>query len=84
MVPEEVSNVWVDAMCIPANSQKQELAEQFIDCLLYTSGEGSAVKWLVPSAQKNRMEPILVELAPGAQTEEQDPHEGCLLYTSFR
>ena len=39
-------------------------------------GEGSAVKWLVPSAQKNRMEPILVELAPGAQTEEQDPHEG--------
>ena len=33
VVPEEGSNVWVDAMCIPANSQKQELAEQFIDFL---------------------------------------------------
>ena len=34
------------------------------------------IKWLVPSAQKNRMEPILIEMAPGGQTEEDDPHEG--------
>lgn len=34
------------------------------------------VKWLVPSAQKNRMEPILIEMAPGGETEEDDPHEG--------
>ena len=34
------------------------------------------VKWLVPSAQKNRMEPILVEMAPGGETDEDDPHEG--------
>ena len=46
------------------------------DDMSVKEGEGSAIKWLVPSAQKNRMEPILVELAPGAQTEEQDPHEG--------
>ena len=34
------------------------------------------IKWLVPSAQKNRMEPILIEMAPGGRTEEDDPHEG--------
>ncbi len=34
------------------------------------------IEWLVPSAQKNRMEPILVELGPGGETEEDDPHEG--------
>ena len=34
------------------------------------------VKWLVPSAQKNRMEPILIEMAPGGATDEDDPHEG--------
>ena len=34
------------------------------------------IRWLVPSAQKNRMEPIMVEMAPGGETEEDDPHEG--------
>ena len=34
------------------------------------------IRWLVPSAQKNRMEPILVEMAPGGETIEDDPHEG--------
>lgn len=34
------------------------------------------IKWLVPSAQKNRMEPILIEMAAGGETSEDDPHEG--------
>ena len=34
------------------------------------------IKWLIPSAQKNQMEPILVEMAPGGETAEDDPHEG--------
>ena len=34
------------------------------------------IRWLVPSAQKNRMEPILVELGPLGETQEEDPHEG--------
>lgn len=34
------------------------------------------ITWLVPSAQKNRMEPILVEMAAGGVTNEHDPHEG--------
>lgn len=34
------------------------------------------IKWLIPSAQKNRMEPILLEMGPGGETPEEDPHEG--------
>ncbi len=34
------------------------------------------IKWLVPNAQKNNMEPILITLQPHAQSEEDDPHEG--------
>ena len=35
-----------------------------------------SITWLVPSAQKNRMEPILVELGEGGRTQEMPPHEG--------
>lgn len=38
--------------------------------------EKGSVTWLVPSAQKNSMEPILVNIEPGAALEEDDPHEG--------
>lgn len=34
------------------------------------------IVWLVPSAQKNAMEPILVTLTPGQATQHYDPHEG--------
>ena len=34
------------------------------------------IRWLVPTAQKNRMEPILVEIGPHGETAEDDPHEG--------
>ena len=35
-----------------------------------------SITWLVPNAQKNRMEPILVEMQEGGATEPNDPHEG--------
>ena len=35
-----------------------------------------SITWLVPSAQKNEMEPILVELGEGGVTEDIPPHEG--------
>ena len=35
-----------------------------------------SITWLVPSAQKNAMEPILVELGEGGRTDEIQPHEG--------
>jgi transcriptional regulator with XRE-family HTH domain len=34
------------------------------------------VTWLIPTAQKNSMEPILLELQPGGETAEMPPHEG--------
>lgn len=37
---------------------------------------GMLLKWIIPNAQKNEMEPVLVELLPGASTSEDFPHEG--------
>ena len=34
------------------------------------------ITWLVPNAQKNQLEPILVQLGPGGRTQEMPPHEG--------
>jgi len=38
--------------------------------------EASVQTWLVTNSAKNEMEPILVELNPGASTESDRPHEG--------
>ncbi len=35
-----------------------------------------SILWLVPSAQKNQMEPMLVRLGPGGRTAEIPAHEG--------
>ena len=35
-----------------------------------------SITWLVPSAQKNKMEPILVELGENGRTQEMPPHDG--------
>lgn len=37
---------------------------------------GRITNWLIPNAQKNMMEPLRVELEPGAETPEDVPHEG--------
>lgn len=34
------------------------------------------IKWVIPNAQKNAMEPILIHLEEGGCSEEHDPHEG--------
>lgn len=34
------------------------------------------ITWLVPNAQKNKLEPILVKLGPGGSTQEMPPHDG--------
>ena len=46
--------------------------EEFIEKEL----DGVWMKWIIPNAQKNRIEPVLVEIAPQARTEEDIPHEG--------
>ena len=35
-----------------------------------------SILWLVPSAQKNEMEPILLNIGPGGSSQEMPPHEG--------
>ena len=37
---------------------------------------GSSIQWIVPTAQKNRMEPLLVRLAPHQSLSGDLPHEG--------
>ncbi|WMM23619.1 XRE family transcriptional regulator [Tissierella sp. MB52-C2] len=34
------------------------------------------LNWVIPNAQKNKMEPILIELQPGGRSKEDSPHEG--------
>lgn len=38
--------------------------------------EQSCVHWIVPNAQKNEMEPILLELKTGGESQVISPHEG--------
>ncbi len=38
--------------------------------------DGVLLKWIIPNAQKNEMEPVLVELLQGASTAVDFPHEG--------
>lgn len=37
---------------------------------------GSSICWLVPNAQKNSLEPIMVTISAGGSTYPDDPHEG--------
>ncbi|MCR5160366.1 MAG: XRE family transcriptional regulator [Lachnospiraceae bacterium] len=37
---------------------------------------GNSIQWIVPTAQKNRMEPLLVAVQPHSTLEEDTPHEG--------
>ena len=38
--------------------------------------DGRTIYWIVPNAQKNRMEPLILELAPGESSKQIEPHEG--------
>lgn len=38
--------------------------------------EERTISWIVPNAQKNRMEPLILELNPGCSSKEIEPHDG--------
>ncbi|MGN0822580.1 MAG: cupin domain-containing protein [Candidatus Gallimonas sp.] len=40
------------------------------------TSDGMIWNWVIPNAQKNAMEPVLVELEPGATTGADVPHDG--------
>ena len=38
--------------------------------------EDYIINWIVPTAQKNAMEPIVIEIKPGGTSQKIEPHEG--------
>ena len=56
--------------------EKLVFGEQDTSVKLDEEGLRGSIRWLIPTAQKNAMEPILVEMAAGGQSAEHDPHEG--------
>ena len=56
--------------------EKIVFGEEDINVKEDAEGIRGYIRWLVPTAQKNEMEPILVQLGPGGETDLQDPHEG--------
>lgn len=46
------------------------------DVFVKESDDNYIINWIIPNAQKNKMEPILVELGSHSRTKEDEPHEG--------
>ena len=46
------------------------------DVFVKESDDNYIINWIVPNAQKYKMEPILVELGSGSKTKVDEPHEG--------
>lgn len=46
------------------------------DVFVKESDDNYKINWIVPNAQKYKMEPILVELGGYSRTKEDEPHEG--------
>ncbi len=46
------------------------------DVFVKETDDNYIINWIVPNAQKNKMEPILVELGANSKTKEDEPHEG--------
>lgn len=42
----------------------------------YDADLKNEIKWIIPNAQKNMMEPIMLTLEPGGSTYPDNPHEG--------
>ena len=57
-------------------SGQEQIVFQPNECFEKTDSTGNITRWIVPSAQSNQMEPILVTLAPGQQSEPDSPHNG--------
>ena len=56
--------------------EKQEKVVFSKDEVIEKNSDGVLFNWLIPNAQKNMMEPVLVELAENISTAEDIPHEG--------
>lgn len=57
-------------------TQNEKVVYPAEDMFVKEADGGAATCWLVTSAQRNALEPILVTLPAGVGTEPDDPHEG--------
>ena len=58
------------------NEREEEKVTFAAADLFEKADDEKSILWLVPNAQKNKMEPILLHLVAGCSTEEDRPHEG--------
>lgn len=57
----------------------EESSEQIVfgeNDIFIDEQEGYQVKWIVPNAQKNAMEPLILDIEPGYSSQVIEPHEG--------
>ncbi len=73
----------IDILTLLGSKLSEFFADDDSERLVFTSDdyfekkyEGETVTWIVPTAQKNAMEPVIVELARGESTDADIPHEG--------
>ncbi len=62
-----------------ANFFTEDAAEQIVftaEDAFVDERSGYTIHWIVPNAQKNAMEPILLEIEPGGKSEPVYPHSG--------
>ena len=72
-----------DILAALGSSLAEFFQEETDEKIVYSKNEfiekdadGVLLNWLIPNAQKNMMEPILVELEEGGETAGDVPHEG--------
>ncbi len=73
----------IDILTLLGSSLKEFFSDDDESQLVFTpedffekESDGVKITWIVPTAQKNELEPIIVELADGASTDADIPHEG--------
>ncbi len=73
----------IDILTLLGSSPKEFFSEDDAVRYVFTPRDyfekdwgGEKATWIVPTAQKNAMEPVIVELAPDESTDEDIPHEG--------
>ena len=60
-----------------SEGQEEKIVFQQEDVFVQEEKNGSyTIEWIVPNAQKNEMEPIMITLKPGAESERYCPHSG--------
>ena len=73
----------IDILSALGTSLKEFFSEEEDERVIFSENdfiekktEEMTLNWLVPNAQKNEMEPILIEIEPGGQSQVLDPHDG--------